>query len=73
MKLVATPEDIKWFQGIVSNPEYHKECVDKLHNTTYMDIDVSKVRSEFVDRFYPYINDRKKKEKLSFIDSIMNL
>ena len=72
MKLVATPEDIKWFQDIVSNPDNHKEYKNSLNNTTYTDIDVAKVRDLFVKRFFPYIQ-KKKKDKITFIDSIMKL
>ena len=73
MKLVATPEDVKWFQEVVSNPDNHKEYKNSLKGTSYIDIDVAKVRELFVKRFFPYINDKKKKEKISFIDSIMKL
>jgi transcription termination factor NusB len=67
----ATDEDRKWFKSIVSNPENHKQYLDQLHGTHYTDIDIPKVRKEFVDRFYPNLN--KKEKKKSFIDSILDL
>lgn len=72
MKLVATPEDIEWFKEVVSNPENHKEYKNSLNNTTFTDIDIAKVRDLFAKRFFPYIG-KKKKEKITFIDSIMSL
>lgn len=67
----ATKEDIEWFKGIVSNPDYHKEYVNRLNNETYKDIDIPKVRKEFIDKFYPQLNTKKKTK--SFIDEIMSL
>lgn len=72
MKTVATPEDKEWFKAIVSNEEYHKEYKNSLNGTTYTDIDIAKVRELFVERFFSYIK-KKKKSKLTFIDSIMEL
>lgn len=72
MKTVATPEDKEWFKSIVSNKEYQKEYKNSLNGTTYVDIDIAKVRELFVERFFSYIK-KKKKEKISFIDSIMEL
>lgn len=72
MKTVATPEDKEWFKSIVSNKEYQKEYKNSLNGTTYIDIDIAKVRELFVERFFSYIK-KKKKEKISFIDSIMEL
>lgn len=72
MRLVASPEDIVWFKELVSKEENQKEYKNSLNGTTYKDIDIQKVRFEFANRFFPYLN-KKKKEKLTFIDSIMNL
>ena len=72
MKLVAKPEDVEWFKKLVSDPKNHKEYKNSLNNTTYTDIDLAKVRKEFATRFYPYLN-KPKKEKITFIDSIMKL
>lgn len=72
MKTVATPDDKEWFKSIVSNKEYQKEYKNSLNDTTYIDIDIAKVRELFVERFFSYIK-KKKKQKISFIDSIMEL
>ena len=72
MKTVATPEDKEWFKSIVSDEKYHKEYKNSLNGTTYTDIDIAKVRELCVERFFSYIK-KKKKEKISFIDSIMEL
>ncbi len=72
MKTVATEEDKAWFKSIVSNKDYQKEYKNSLNGTTYTDIDIAKVRELFIERFYSYIG-KKKKTKISFIDSIMDL
>ena len=67
----ATNEDRAWFKTIVANPENHKEYKNQLDGTTYMDIDIPKVRKAFVDRFFPNLNEKKK--TMSFIDEIASL
>lgn len=68
----ATEEDRKWFKSIVSNPNYHKEYVNKLNGQTYTDIDIPVVRKLFCERFFPSLTVRKNKNK-SFIDEVMAL
>lgn len=68
----ATEEDKKWFKTIVSNPENHKEYVNRLNGEVYTDIDIPKVRLEFCKRFFPQLAAKKKANK-SFIDSILDL
>ena len=67
----ATDEDRKWFKTIVANPENQKEYVNQLNGEPYIDIDIPKVRKEFIDRFFPQLNEKKKTK--SFIDDIMSL
>lgn len=71
MKSVATEEDKAWFKKILSDPANSKEYLDQLHGTTYVDIDIPKVRKAFVDRFYPNLN--KKQGKKTFIEEMMEL
>lgn len=68
----ATPADIEWFKGVISNPANQKEYINHLNNQPYTDIDVPKVRKEFGLRFYPYLYEEKKGTK-TFIDTIMGL
>lgn len=68
----ASAEDKAWFKKIVSNPENHKEYVNRLNGEVYTDIDIPKVRLEFCKRFFPQLA-AKKKSKKSFIDEINDL
>ena len=72
MKSVATEEDKKWFKKLVADPKNQKEYENQLNGTKYTDIDIPKVRKEFIDRFYPQLNPKKEPSK-SFIDSILEL
>ena len=72
MRQVASEEDKAWFKNIVGNPDNHKEYTNKLNGEKYMDIDIPKVRKEFINRFFPQLNAKKEKNK-TFIDSIMEL
>jgi len=72
MRQVASEEDKAWFKSIVGNTAYHKEYTNKLNGEKYMDIDIPKVRKQFIDRFFPQLNAKKEKNK-TFIDSIMEL
>ena len=72
MRQVASEEDKAWFKKIVGNTENHKEYTNKLNGEKYMDIDIPKVRKEFINRFFPQLNAKKEKNK-TFIDSIMEL
>ena len=67
----ATDEDRSWFKTIVSNRENQKEYVKQRNGEEYIDIDIPKVRKEFIDRFFPQLNEKKKTK--SFIDDIMSL
>lgn len=67
----VTDADIAWFKTVVSNPENQKEYKDQLHGTVYTEIDIPKVRQEFIKRFYPNLNA--KKGKKTFIEEIMDL
>jgi hypothetical protein len=68
---LASDADREWFKKIVSNPDNQKEYKDQLHGTVYTDIDIPKVRKEFIDRFFPNLN--KKEGKKTFIDEILGL
>lgn len=72
MKSVATDADKKWFKELVANPENQKEYKNQLNGGTYIDIDIPKVRKEFIDRFYPQLNPKQEKNK-TFIASILDL
>lgn len=72
MREVATAEDKEWFKKIVADEKNQKEYLNKLNGTTYIDIDIPKVRKLFIDRFYPQLNAKKEKNK-TFIDSILDL
>lgn len=72
MREVASPEDREWFKKIVAQPAYQKEYINKLNGKPYTDIDIPKVRKEFVNRFFPQLNAKKEKNK-TFIDSILDL
>ena len=68
----ATPDDIAWFKTIVANPDNQKQYINKLNGQPYTDIDIPKVRKEFISRFFPQLNAKKEKNK-TFIDSILDL
>ena len=68
----ATAEDRAWFKKIVSNPDNQKEQINQLTGEPYIDIDIPKVRKEFISRFFPQLNAKKEKNK-TFIDSILDL
>ena len=72
MREVATAEDKEWFKKIVADKNNQKEYLNKLNGTTYIDIDIPKVRKEFISRFFPQLNAKKEKNK-TFIDSILDL
>ena len=72
MREVAKEDDVEWFKKIVADEKNQKEYLNKLNGTTYIDIDIPKVRKLFIDRFYPQLNAKKEKNK-TFIDSILDL
>ena len=72
MKTKASAEDIEWFKAIVGNPSNQKEYKNQLDGSIYTDIDIPKVRKEFINRFYPQLNAKKKKNE-TFIDTILGL
>ena len=72
MREKATETDKEWFKKIVSNTEYQKEYINRLNNEPYIDIDIPKVRKEFISRFFPQLNAKKERNK-TFIDSILDL
>lgn len=65
----ATDDDRKWF--VDTCKKYPKEKTNPLNGQTYQDIDVPAVRKEFVNRFYPQLNTKKKSK--SFLDEVMDL
>ena len=67
----ATDEDRAWFKKIVLDSAYQKECVNQLTNEKYTDINIPMVRDEFVKKFFPQLNEKKKTQ--SFIDEIAEL
>jgi len=74
MKQKASKEDVEWFKGVVSNPENQKEYINHLTGKPYTDIDIPKVRKEFIERFYPDIFNKKKTgDNGPFIDTILAL
>lgn len=67
----ATDEDRKWFKAVVTNPANQEEKKNQLDGSLYMDIKIPVVRKEFIDRFFPQLNTKKK--AMSFIDEIASL
>lgn len=65
----ATLEDRKWFVELCK--KFPQEKTNALNGENYIDINIPEVRKEFVNRFYPQLNTKKKSK--SFLDEVMDL